>query len=202
VTIRGFEVAGGTIGVHVVDSTKTAVRDVRVAGSGEGVRMRRCHQDCEVSGSTVEGTTRGPGIRLRDSHAATVSDNVVIGSRRDGVRIARCEQLSFSENRVERSGADGIRIVRCDRVRELESNVATANRGSGLRLERGFVAGWCSECNVDDNVTDRNGRHGIRVRGWSRIDAPDDLAERDNTASGNRGADFRVRSLPPDSRPP
>jgi parallel beta-helix repeat protein len=193
VTIHGFAVTGGAIGVHVLDASATQVSDVRIVGSGEGVRIRRCRDGCQVGNNTVEGTTRGPGIRIRDSPDVTVEGNVVLTSWRDGIRIARSTDLSFSDNRVEGSGADGVRITDCDRVQELEDNVASGNHGSGLSLDRGFVDGSCPACGVEDNTTLANGRYGVRVRRWARISSPADLIAFDNTASGNRNADFHVR---------
>jgi parallel beta-helix repeat protein len=191
VTIRGVDVRGGAIGVDVVDSTATVVTDVRVAGSAEGIRMRRCRADCEVSDSTIEGTTHGVGIRVRDSPGVTLSANSVRDTRREGIRVTRSAGLSLADNRVERSGADGIRISACDRVRELEGNAATANARSGLRLDGGFVDASCPACSVEENTAERNARYGVRVRHWARISAPSDLDE--NSASGNGTANFRVR---------
>jgi parallel beta-helix repeat protein len=192
VTIRGVAVEGGTSGVDVRDAAEAWVTDVHVTGSTHGIRLGRCTPDCEVSGSTIRAVSPGSGIQVRGSAGVTVSGNVVVESRREGIRVSRSDALSLDNNLVEHGGADGIRVSRCDAVAALEANVARANRGSGLRLEGGYVGGSCPSCGVSDNIAEGNRRHGFRIRQWARLSAPGDLTALGNRASGNRASDFRV----------
>jgi parallel beta-helix repeat protein len=192
VTIRGIEVSGGRVGVHVLDASHAVVTAVHVDGPAHGIRFRHCVEACEVSRNTVQDTTDGPGILVRDSPEVSISGNIVTRSGREGIYVSRADELSIDDNVVEQSGADGIRITQCDDVDGIDSNIARANAASGLHLNQGYAHGTCPACGLTDNTAEDNRRYGFRVRRWARLWSAKDLAELGNAATGNRAADVHV----------
>lgn len=192
VTIRGLDVSGGRVGVHVLDAVHAVVTDVRISETAHGIRFRRCTDECEISRNNVQDATHGPGILVRDSPALNITGNVVTRSTREGIYVSRADELSMDDNVIEQSGADGIRITQCDAIDGIDSNIARGNIGSGLHLNHGYSHGTCSACGLTDNVAEGNRRYGFRVRRWARLASATDLSERGNTATGNQAADVRV----------
>jgi parallel beta-helix repeat protein len=192
VTIGGVDVSGGRVGVHVLDASQAVVTDVHIADTAHGIRLRRCVNDCEIGRNTVQDTTHGPGILVRDSPGVTITGNIVTRSGREGVYVSRADELSIDANVVEQSGADGIRITQCDDVDAIDSNIARANARSGLHLNHGYAHGTCAACGLTDNTAEGNRRYGFRVRRWARLASAKDLSELGNTAASNQAADLHV----------
>lgn len=219
-TIRGIDSGGGAPIVRpgdddafrIEESSDVAVSGFRIENCGRGVRVRDESTSVEVSGNEIVGCE--VGIRLREGSGHVILDNVIRDSvAGSGVRVREATGVEIDGNTMTNLGDGGIRARLADgivivgnvltdngdegvRVREsagatigdaeLGGNTASRNAKSGIRVKE------ATQVAIAANVTDDNGRYGIRTKLAAPIDEVADLVAAANDAGCNGIADFRV----------
>ena len=185
VTIRGFEIQGGSHGVRLEKSDGSQVLEVKSTGSREGIRVKQS-TGVTISDCEVQGARTGRGIRIEQSANATVDNCTLNLNRQEGVKVVKSPGTTITASGADENRGDGIRVIRSDGS-TVSGNTTDGNTRSGIRIE------VCPGTVVSGNGANDNGQYGIRVQKSAPIAAVADLTGAGNTATGNGLLDLRVQ---------
>ena len=185
VTIRGFEIQGGSHGVRLEKSDGSQVLEVKSTGSREGIRVKQS-SGVSISDCEVQGARSGRGVRIEQSPGATVDNCTLNLNRQEGVKVVKSPGTTISATGADENRGDGIRVIRSDGS-TVSGSTTNDNTRSGIRIEvsPGTV--------VSANGANSNGQYGIRVQKSAPIASVADLTGAGNTATGNGLLDLRVQ---------
>ena len=156
ITIKGFTVTGGRIGINVVRGG-TATLD----------------------GNFIQNTGRN-GVNVNDSSAARVLNNTIQNNPNTGISINGGSSVDIgfagmpadrvpSPNTIQNNGI-GIAVQRSS-VAQIGYNTITNNTGRGIQVTNNSHAqiGGLSNTGPSGNTISQNGSDGIRVSGSSQV---------------------------------
>jgi parallel beta-helix repeat protein len=142
ITIRGFTITGGKVGIFVYRDDYALIED-----------------------NTIENTG-GHGIELRNTTQTKIINNTIRNNPEDGIYVAdnSFARIGFSfptdsvasPNVIEDNGGNGITVTRLSSAR-IVGNTVRGNGGNGVAVER------VSQADISANTINGNDQNGIFV---------------------------------------
>jgi len=133
VTIKGFRVENGTIGIKIENSNNSAVIGNHVVYNVDAIILRYSY-NCTVYQNLVENNTNR-GILVTNSQNFTVNSNYVYGSGYYGINANSSVSGVIRKNYVEENLHDGIGLAMSSNSCLIEGNTIINNRLFGILIE-------------------------------------------------------------------
>lgn len=177
VTVQGFTVQGGVVGVQCADNSVCylialtvenattdgvvfarsggdVISDVLQNNGGRGLVVRNGARTV-VSGGMVQGNA-SPGIAVVSGSQSTLQDVTIQNNGGSGVRASQNATVRLSDNTISGNGGNGI-FIDAQSTASLEQavtgNVVTGNQGAGVVVGDLSFAQFLDVNNVSGNVT-------------------------------------------------
>ncbi|MCX4768731.1 right-handed parallel beta-helix repeat-containing protein [Streptomyces sp. NBC_01285] len=140
----GCAVSGAELAGVVVEDGDAALRDCRVSGGRDGVRLRTSHRPllarCAIEGSAETGVRIGPGTGAR------LENVTVIGSGGAGLLLEEDSTAVIEDGTVDASGGSGV-VVRAGARPEVRGLTVEGAAKNALYVDEGG-AGRYEDCRL------------------------------------------------------
>lgn len=142
VTITGFIITGGSIGIHVVNGATAEINNNTIESVGtNGIIVSRAGS-VRIINNTIQNNLNGSGIIINDSsaarigftgpHGARVSEpNIIQNNDGAGISVTRSSSARILSNTISGNGVDGVRVQRASHA-DIASNIINGNSGDGI----------------------------------------------------------------------
>jgi nitrous oxidase accessory protein len=171
VTIRGFSVRNGSIGICVDHSKASLIEDNYVTKNTDGILVR-FSSNCTVCGNSVANNT-GRGALITNSWNFTVRGNYVYGHGDYGINANASSNGVITGNNVYENSYDGIGLLDSNNCRIVENLV-----------RNNIIGVWIDSSDYNsiyhNNIVDNwfQGRSNTALNAWN------------NTVEGNYWSDY------------
>lgn len=190
ITLSHLRIVGAYDGVRLLSVAHTSLVGLHIENNALGVRVEK-GSDNSIVGCTVRNAPGDRGVEqtiLVDySPRALVTDNLIIGSKREGIRVFHSPCVHLARNVIQGSrGGDGIAISSSVGA-SLEGSSVSGSMGNGIRI------GNSPELVLLDNTAIGNRSVGLRIEKSPPYATVADVLADGNTASDNGDTEIVVQ---------